>query len=254
MKMKAVIVENDEQTRVLLATRFSFYNIFDFVEMFDNPDKAYEYILNNQVDVIFINLEAGNSQFSSDGTYLALNLSDAAPDVITITYSMQDHPGSEIARLNCADFFVLPAAPATIQQVTNRIKYRFDLLQYKRSSQSRSMMVKTNQGYQLVNLDNVLFIERYNRKNRMLTIDGQQIMLNGYTLDELSQLLSPAGFYRCYQSFIVNLSKVNSIRADSVSKNYALQFEGFVGEILLSRDKYGEIIKLLKDRYAKISL
>lgn len=254
MKMKAVIVENDEQTRTLLYNIFNFYNIFDFVEVFDNPDKAYEYILSSPVDVAFISLEAGNCQFSSDGSYLAMSLSGVVPDVITVTYSSHDHPGTSIARLNCADFFTLPTEPTVVQRVINRIKYRFELLQYKRQSQNRSMMVKTTQGYQLVNLDDVLFIERFNRKNRMLTTEGKQIMLNGYTLDELSQLLSTAGFYRCYQSFIVNLSKISSIRADSVSKNYALQFDGFVGEILLSRDKYGEIIKLLKDRYANISL
>lgn len=254
MKMKAVIVENDDHTRTTLQGILSFYNIFDFIEVFDNPDKAYAFILASPVDVVFINIESGNSRFSSDGSYLAHSLSSVLPDVITVAYGTQDYAGTAIARLNCADFFVFPTDPTIIQRVIDRVKYRFDLLQYKRASRNRSMMVKTNQGYQLVNLNDVLFIERFNRKNRMLTTEGKQIMLNGYTLDELNQLLSPAGFYRCYQSFIVNLSKISSIRVDSISKNYALQFEGFVGEILLSRDKYGEIIKLLKDHYANISL
>lgn len=255
MKIKAVLVENDEKTQEILYSILKFYNIFDFVGTFDNPDNANEYILAHPVDTVFINLDVGNCRYSSDGSYLAHSLSSAAPDVITITYSVKDHKGTEISALNCADFFIFPIQDhAVIQRVINRIKYRFDLLQYKRSSRSRSMMVKTNQGYQLINLDDVLFIERFDRKNRMLTSDGKQIMLNGYTLDELSQMLSNVGFYRCYQSFIVNLSKISSIRVDNTSKNYALQFEGFVGEIMLSRDKYGEIIKLLKDRYAKISL
>ena len=88
----------------------------------------------------------------------------------------------------------------------------------------------------------------------IIATEGKQIMLNGYTLDELTQILSANGFYRCYQSYIVNLSKVSCIRVDSVTKNYTLQFDGYAGEILLSRDKYGEIVSLLKDKYARISL
>ncbi len=255
MKIKTILVESDAKIQDTLHNILKFYNMFDFVGFFDNPDHAYEYILSHPVDTVFINLDVGDCRYSSDGSYLAHSLSSVAPDVITITYSAKERTGTAISGLNCADFFIYPIQDSAVtQRVINRIKYRFDLLQYKRSSQNRSVMVKTNQGYQLINLDDVLFIERFDRKNRMLTTDGKQIMLNGYTLDELSQMLSNAGFYRCYQSFIVNLSKVSSIRVDSISKNYALQFEGFVGEILLSRDKYGEIVKLLKDRYANISL
>lgn len=64
----------------------------------------------------------------------------------------------------------------------------------------------------------------------------------------------PAGFYRCYQSFLVNLSKVSFIRVDNESKNYALLLEGYAGEILLSRNKYQEVLKLLKNKFAGISL
>jgi len=37
-------------------------------------------------------------------------------------------------------------------------------------------------------------------------------------------------------------------------KNYALQFEDYAGEIMLIRDKYVEVLQLLKEKYARISL
>jgi DNA-binding LytR/AlgR family response regulator len=141
-----------------------------------------------------------------------------------------------------------------MQRVVNRIEYLYDLLQYKRRSINRSVMIKTNKGYQLVTLDSVLFIERYDRKNRMITTDGKEIILGGYSLDELERLLAPNNFYRCYQSFIVNLSKVSFVKVDNETKNYTLLFKDFAGEVMLSRGKYNEIIELLKNMYAGISL
>lgn len=254
MKIRAVIVDNDSLECRQLCDMLRFYDTFEFVEFFDNADTAYEYLCANAVDAVFIRLECSNGGHSSDGTFLAYSLSNVRPDMIVTLYSGKEKKASEIFQMNCAEFFTLPLHPTVIHRVVSRVKYRFEMLQYKRQSQDRSMMVKTNQGYQMINLDTILFIERFNRKNRMITTEGKQIMLNGYTLDELTQILSANGFYRCYQSYIINLSKVSCIRVDSVTKNYTLQFDGYAGEILLSRDKYGEIVSLLKDKYARISL
>ena len=254
MKIRTVIVDNNPTERQQLCAMLRFYDIFEIVELFDNADNAYEYLCTNDVTAVFIHLECSHEGRSSDGSFLAYSLSNVRPDMIVALYSKFEKKASEMFSMNCAEFFTLPLNPSVIHRVVSRIQYRYALLEYKRQTRDRSMMVKTNQGYQLVNLDNILFIERYNRKNRMLTTEGKQIMLNGYSLDELTQILEPSGFYRCYQSYIVNLSKVSSIRVDSVSKNYSLQFDGYAGEILLSRDKYSEIVSLLKDKYARISL
>ena len=115
-------------------------------------------------------------------------------------------------------------------------------------------MIRTRSGYQLTRLSDILFVERRNRANVIVTEGGAEVVLQGYTMNEIEHLLEGSGFYRCYQSFIVNLSKVAFVRADSASKNYAIQFNGYDGEILLSRNKYGELIGLLKERYARINL
>ena len=130
----------------------------------------------------------------------------------------------------------------------------FDLQQAKREVANRSIMIKTRNGYQLTRLSDILFIERNNRKNSIVTTDGQEIALLGYTMNQLEEMLEGCGFYRCYQSFIVNLSQVAAVRADNEAKNYTIRFKGYEGEILLSREKYAELVTLLKGRYAKINI
>ncbi|MDD6441878.1 MAG: LytTR family transcriptional regulator DNA-binding domain-containing protein, partial [bacterium] len=60
--------------------------------------------------------------------------------------------------------------------------------------------------------------------------------------------------YRCYQSFIVNLSKVSYVKANNETKSFSLVFDGYAGEVMLSRDKYTEVVQLLKNKYAGITL
>ena len=73
-------------------------------------------------------------------------------------------------------------------------------------------------------------------------------------MNQLEEMLESCGFYRCYQSFIVNLSQAAVVRADNEAKNYAIRFKGYEGEILLSREKYAELVVLLKGRYAGINI
>ena len=254
MKFRTVIADDNALNREQLRLFLQFHSNYDIIAEFDNTNDANDFLLTADVDIAFVNLQMGHGQFSNDGCYLTWNVSYHRPELILVGYTEQDYPVRRICNSNCTDFFVFPMDNHIMQRVLNRIRYMAELLECRRQSQNRSIMVKTNQGYQLVLLHDILFIERFNRKNRMITTDGRQIMLNGYTMDELTQLLVSDGFYRCYQSYIVNLSKVSSVRIDNSTKNYSLQFDGYSGEIMLSRDKYSEIVQLLKKKYARISL
>lgn len=254
MKFRTVIADDNALNREQLRLFLKFHNNYDIIAEFDNTNDANDFLLTADVDLVFINLQMGNCEFSNDGGYLSWNVTYHRPELIVIGYTDFDFPVGKICKANCTDYFVFPMDEVIMQRVLNRIRQMAELLEFRRQSQNRSIMVKTNQGYQLVFLHDILFIERFNRKNRMITTDGRQIMLNGYTMDELTQLLISDGFYRCYQSYIVNLSKVSSVRVDNSSKNYSLRFDGYSGEIMLSRDKYSEIVHLLKNKYARISL
>lgn len=254
MKLRTVIVESDQHRIDELSKFLQFHSKFEIVATFDNTMLANDYLLTADVDLAFINLQLGDFRYTHDGSYLAWNVSNHRSEMILIGYTDYDYPVGKICTSNCTDYFTFPMEDVVMQRILLRVKQMTQLLEYKRQSQNRSIMIKTTLGYQLIRLNDILFIERFNRKNRLITTDGRQIMLNGYTMDELTQLLSRDGFYRCYQSYIVNLSKVSSVRVDNVSKNYSLQFDGYSGEIMLSRDKYSEIVQLLKEKYARISL
>lgn len=254
MKIKAVLVEMDQKVQRDLEDMLQFYKCFDIVEKFDDINKAGDYLYCHDVDAVFINAKTGNAAYSGDGGFLAINMSHVKPDMIVVLYSDEEMSAETVFSYSCDEFFVLPFSSEVIHRVVNRIKYLFCLLHYKKQSINRSIMIKTKQGYQVVEINKILFIERVNRKNKLVMLDGKEIILSGYSLDELEKILEEYHFYRCYQSFIVNLSKVSYIKADNEKKYFSLIFEGYAGEVMLSRDKYADVVQLLKEKYARVVL
>lgn len=252
MKIKLALVEENEKVRSELKNLLMFYNVFEIVKECTKIDDIVQFSGLSQLDAVFSNVTLGDSSTSSDGFYLSVYLTQLYPDLMMVTYSDSEKYANHAFRNGCIEFFSLPFDSLVMQRVVNRLTYQHKLLQYKNESLNRSIMIKTKTGYQLIRINDILFIERSNRKNKLVTVDGQEIILSGYTMDEMEKMLAESGFYRCYQSFIVNLSKVSFVKADAEAKNYALLFEDYSGQVMLSRDKYAEVISILKDRYVKI--
>lgn len=252
--MKTLIVDSDLEKREELWSLLSNYRAFRLEAELETVEQAFNHIETNEVDVVFINYQPADPRLTSTGDYLSAILAQTHPHIQVVIYGDKEEYAYWACRSQCAGFLLTPFDPLTLQVLVNRLTYIFDLQQTKRETASRSIMIKTRSGYQITNLSDILFIERNNRKNRIVTTSGQEIALLGYTMSQLEEMLEGCGFYRCYQSFIVNLSKVTIVRADNESKNYAIRFQNYEGEILLSREKYAEMVSLLKGRYARINI
>lgn len=254
MKIRYVILEREDQVRYELENMLWIHKVFECAGEFSDIIKASDFIEENRVDVVFADYATGDARHSGDASFMCNFWAQRFPDMMTILYSRDQMDVYTALRQGCFDFFTIPVNPEELLRVVNRIRYQFELLQYKVQSRNRILLIKTKTGYQLIERDSILFVERMNRKNRLITANGEEIILANYTMDELENLLSVCGFYRCYQSFIVNLEKVTSIHVNGEKKVYTLQFDGYDGEIILSREKYAHILDVLKEKYAKVSL
>lgn len=252
MKMRTLLVDSDETLRTNLWNLLKLYQNFALEGEADTAEAAVSFVQQHPVDVIFINHQPAEPCRTSTGDWVAYLLAQTHPDVQVVLYADTADWAFQAFRSQCAGYLLLPFDPLALQALVNRLRYVFDLQQTKREAANRSLLIKTRSGYQLTPVSDILFVERSNRKNRIVTQSGAEIHPMGYTMNQLEQMLEGCGFYRCYQSFIVNLSKVSFIRADGSSKTYAIQFDGYDGEVLLSRDKYPELLTLLKEKYANI--
>jgi len=254
MEMKTLIVDSDAEMRNDLWNLLGIYRAFRLEAELETTEQAFDYLQVHEVDVVFINYQPADPKVTSSGDYLSTILTQTHPHIQVVVYAGAEDRAYWACRSQCAGFLLTPFDPLALQMLVNRLTYVFELQQAKRETANRSIMIKTRSGYQITRLSDILFIERSNRKNRIVTTDGQEIALLGYTMTQLEEMLEGCGFYRCYQSFIVNLSQVTIVRADNEAKNYAIRFRNYEGEILLSREKYAELVSLLKGRYARINI
>lgn len=254
MEMQLVLVESNAALRSSLWNMLALYGVFQLAAETETVSEAMDYIDAHAVDVVFVNKLPAEASRTSDGSYLSAILAQTHPDVQVVMYSDSQADAYQACWSQCAGFLLTPFDPLALQMLVDRLTYICDLQRTKRETANRSIMIKTRTGYRMTRIQDILFIERSNRKNRIVTESGEEIILVGCTMNEIERMLAGSGFYRCYQSFIVNLAKVSFIRADNDAKNYAIQFHGYDGEILLSRDRYAEMISLLKDKYARIHI
>lgn len=252
--IKTILVDSNEQIRQHLMSILSFYPSVEVVGQVRTTEQAFALLRQTPADLVISNLEPASAEFSGDGCHLVSILAEFYPDVQVILYLEKQEDMQRLALVSGAGFLRYPFDLFSFQRVMKRVQYIFELQQYKKIAVDRYIVVKTKDGYQRLALDDILFIERLNRRNMIVKSDGTMVYLYRYTMEELENMLADSGFYRCYQSFVVNLSKVEGVYADSEKKNYTIRFKDYDGYILLSRDKYTEFVTILKQRFSNISL
>lgn len=253
-KMKTVLVDDDVVMLSELENLLGLYRNFEVEAQFGDVNQAMEYMMSHAADVLFVRLGVGNPMYSGDGSFMVSILGMQKPDLLIVPYSEKAEDAYPMQKLGAAAFLTVPFEAEDFQRLVERLNYLYDLICTKRECRDQSLMVKNRLGYQMVKLDDILYIESSNRRKRMVCADGSEIEILNYTMDELAELLAGGPFFRCYQSFIVNLKKISAIRTDAAKRSYAITLEGYDEEILLSREKQKEIIALLRQRYTMINL
>ncbi len=243
--VKLLIVDSDRELRRLLWSSLSLSRVFRLVGETNTTSEAMEFIQEHEVDVMFINNQPADPSLTHQGSYLATMIRRERPDIQVVVYSKFKEDAYTACRCMGTGFLLVPFDPLAVHEVMEYLIYIHGLQESMRNSASRSIMIRTRTGYSRVQNNDILFIEYTQRRCKIVTESGETIELSGYTLGDLEKMLEKHGFYRCYQSYLVNLSKVTAVNVDNEAKKYTLQFSGCEEDIPVSRSKYAKLISLL---------
>ena len=107
-------------------------------------------------------------------------------------------------------------------------------------------------GHRIIDVREICYVERYNRKNFLCT-GGESLRITNYTMRELEEMLSQHGFFLSHQSFILSLYRVNAIR--SVGRQlYEAVLRGCEKPIPVSRDRYSKLLQALEETGVRLPL
>ena len=104
--------------------------------------------------------------------------------------------------------------------------------------------MKTVEGIQIIDIDDVLYIEK---KGRIISIvsKNKSKVISSDTMKNLELIFSPFEFYRPHQSFLVPIKQIKTISPDSFSRSYSIDLYDSDSKLPLSRNRYQELKGLL---------
>lgn len=173
------------------------------------------------------------------GIEVAKNIRIQLPDLEIIFITSYDEYIKEAINLYAADYIEKPLNIERLKQTLNRIKRRYFEVE-------SMLQLKTEEGIRLVNPKDICLIEAYGKRTIIYTSYGE--FITEISLKEIEELLNKEAFFRTGRSFLVNVSKVNSIKSYSRT-SFEISFKDVNYKAYLSKDLYQEFRKKIKDVY-----
>ncbi len=252
-KLKVAVVDRADENREELVSFLTLeYNCFELMGKYENAEDFIAAGITGELDVLFTNFSFPIGARGADGVYLQNYVEKNNPHCLRIFLSEDKADAYQAFLCGGFDFIAKPSDPDDYCRVMNKLYQYFDDRGYFRGQQGHSFMAKTRTGYQIIRTESTIYIELVDRLCVFHMDDGRKISLSGYSMKRIESGFTDFGFFRCHQSLLVNLAKINSVVVNNANKWYSLTLEGCTTEIPLSREKYNELLEKLKNQYSKL--
>lgn len=199
-KLSCVIIDDDTLSIKILSALIEKTATLDLQKTFTNPIKASEYLLENHVDLLFLDVEM------PEMTGLDfLGTLDYKPQVVIV--STHEKYASKAFELEATDYLVKPINDISrFITATQRVVKNHEL---KSQTTSDNLFLKVDSVLINFNLTDIDFIEAY---GDYVKVHAHGKVYTIYaTLKSLENTLPTNSFVRIHRSYIVRLDKIKSI-------------------------------------------
>ena len=199
MKYKCIIIDDEELARNLIKSYAERLDFIEVVGTFENPLNALKVIKNEKIDLVFLDIQMPDMK----GTDFSKLLPPETQIVFTTAYSEYALTAFD---LGAEDYLVKPITFERFLQAINKIKF-------KRNSGNFDLNITVKSGYDLhkVKLADIIYLESDSEYVIYHTLENK--IMSNQSLKSLEEILDPAQFLRVHRSFIVNKSKITSLKS-----------------------------------------
>jgi DNA-binding LytR/AlgR family response regulator len=210
--IKTIIVDDDELCLSIIEDMIDQLEEFSCVGTFQKALDAYTFINNNQVDVLFLDVEMPKM----GGIELLKNLENP-PLVVMIT--SHDEFALESYEYNVTDFLKKPVEWARFIKTVKKINNKLFGLGAKlvENDDSEHVFIKTDSKLVQLKFKSILWVEALGNYVRVHTQQEKHTVLT--TMKELQAKLPNKDFLRVQRSFIVRLDQIKSIEDNYIIIN-----------------------------------
>lgn len=236
MALRVLLVDDEPHCREHLAALLSEFPYVEVIGTASGGAEAVSRLRQTQADLAFLDIEMGDVS----GFELARHLRLAYPDIMLVFLTGHVDFALDGYEFKPLDFLIKPVNPIRLERVLLQAR---DLLEKREVKAAPSVRIglHVDGGLEIIQVNSILYIEKQGRKVYLVSDDGRRYQSSD-SMQKLQSIFEPYGFFRCHQSFLVQLDAIRGIRLDE-SKGYhnILLSSNAHGSIPLSRGKYSEL-------------
>ncbi|WP_323757029.1 response regulator transcription factor [Roseivirga sp.] len=224
-KIRCMVVDDEPLAIEILEEYIGKVPWLSFAESFDKGVKAIEYINNNEVDLLFLDIQMPDLS----GIQVAQLISKKCDIVFTTAYHQYAVEGFE---LEAKDYLLKPISFERFLKSVQRIKGWQEQLQKEKED---FVFVKTEYKTKKIRLSDILYIEGMKDYLRIVTSTEKVMILQSFS--KLLPTLPSSRFSRVHKSFVIALDAIDIIEKSKVKIKEAWipigesYKEDFLGEI-----------------------
>lgn len=176
---------------------------FDIVDIFSAEELINQYAKKTTYDIIFLDIEMGKL----NGIEAAKTIKKLHSNTIIIFISNYPHYVFDAFTVEALHFLVKPFSPLDFKNVFDRALNKYNM-------SNSFISLKWQSERYIIKIDTIKYIEGYKRHITVYTTDGIYESLG--KIPDLLKKLSPHGFIRTHQGFLVNMDYIKRFDATDV--------------------------------------
>ncbi|MBO5373796.1 MAG: response regulator transcription factor [Lachnospiraceae bacterium] len=144
------------------------------------------------------------------GTEVAKEIRQMCPMAVICFITAYEEYAYEAYRAEALGYLVKPVKYTELRHLLNRCAIQIRYCKDSKAAKERYLEVKTVRGSSLIDIKDVLYIEK--RRNQCIfhLEDGE--MVSYMTLAEVYSMLDPEEFYYVHQGFVASFSKIKEVK------------------------------------------
>lgn len=241
--LKVLILDNEKTCIDNLSRSLGAFDYVKVLGCFQDNVECIKYMKHSQAELIFLDIELGEGT----GFEMAEYIEKHHPHMMIIFLTGYENYAMKGYEYHPIDFLSKPVNLSRLDKALSRAcMYKYKDKQKK----DTKIGIHVDGGYKIISIDDILYIEKINRKIFIVCKDGERYISKD-SLQKLGVIFNEYNFYRSHQSFLIPVDKVKGIVLDSMKNTYQIQIYGLEEKIPLSRDKYQELKKMLVEKGVK---
>lgn len=238
--LRLMLVDDEPMVLELLQEKLGVLPYVQVAAAVTTAPAATAYLQENPVDVVMLDIDLDVVNGFDLAQYVRTHSEDTKIIFLTghAEYALTGYDYQP------EDFLVKPVSFQRLEQTLSRIQKQRE--KKAPASQPLRTGIETENGLEILNVDELLYIEKSGRRIRFVLRDGR-IFWSGETMRDVEPVFESYGFFRCHQSFLVSLREIASIRSDLLGRTHTIFLRDGQTSLPLSRNRTAELRQRLQE-------